>query len=50
MADTLKEFLVKLGFKIDEEGQKKFKEGVAAATKEVTELGLKAVGAATAVA
>ena len=50
MADILKEFLVKLGFKIDEEGQKKFKEGVAAATKEVTELGLKAVGASTAVA
>ena len=44
--DTIKEFLVKLGFKIDEAGQKKFIEGVASATKAVTELGLKTVGVA----
>lgn len=47
--DIIKEFLVKLGFKIDEDGVKKFQAGVASVTKEVTGLGLKAAGAATAV-
>ena len=49
MADVIKEFLVKLGFKLDEDGVKKFQAGIASATKEVTGLGLKAAGAATAV-
>lgn len=47
--DIIKEFLVKLGFQIDEDGVKKFQAGVASVTKEVTGLGLKAAGAATAV-
>lgn len=49
MADVIKEFLVKLGFKLDEDGVKKFQAGIASVTKEVTGLGLKAAGAATAV-
>jgi len=49
VTDVIKEFLVKLGFKLDEDGVKKFQAGIASATKEVTGLGLKAAGAATAV-
>ena len=40
MTDVIKEFLVKLGFKLDEDGVKKFQAGIASATKEVTGLGL----------
>lgn len=38
--DVLKEFLVKLGWKVDEAGHKKMKEGVQEATKLVNELGI----------
>lgn len=50
MADTIKEFLVKLGFKVDDQSYKKFTDGVSNATKEVTALGVRATGAAAAVA
>lgn len=49
MADVIREFLVSLGFKVDESGLRKFKEGVGSATKVSKELGVTAVEAAGAV-
>ncbi|NML34951.1 phage tail tape measure protein [Paraburkholderia antibiotica] len=37
--DTIKEFLVSLGFSVDQSGQKKFVDGVASASLKVVELG-----------
>lgn len=48
-AEVLKEFLVSLGWKIDEQGQKKFTDGVAAASLKVAELGVAIAATATAV-
>jgi hypothetical protein len=48
-ADVIKEFLVGLGFKIDESGQKRFIDSIGAATVTVTALGAATVAAATAV-
>jgi len=39
MAETIKDFLVSLGFKVDSGGLNKFKNGIATATKAVTTLG-----------
>ena len=47
--DTIREFLVGLGFKVDEAGQKRFAEGVEAATFKVIKLGLAAKAAAASV-
>lgn len=47
--DVLREFLVGLGFKIDDAGWKKFTGAVSQATKEVAELGGEAVATATSV-
>lgn len=38
--DTIREFLVGLGFKVDERGQKKFTDGILSATLKVAELGI----------
>ena len=48
-ADVIKEFLVVLGWKIDESGQRKFIDGVAAATLQVAKLGTAIEAAAAAV-
>jgi hypothetical protein len=48
-ADTIKEFLVRLGFSVDESGQKKFVDGVASASLKVAELGIAIAATATAV-
>jgi hypothetical protein len=48
-ADVIKEFLVGLGFKIDEKGQKRFVDTVASATVTVTALGVATAAAATTV-
>jgi len=45
-AETIKEFLVALGFKVDEKGLKKFKDGVEGATVAVTKLVATIAGAA----
>jgi len=45
----IKEFLVGLGFKIDEKGQKRFVDTIGAATVQAAELGAAATAAATAV-
>lgn len=50
MADTLQEFLVSLGFKVDEAGLKKFTGGVTSARRAAVDLGVQATGAAMAVA
>lgn len=47
MADTLQEYLIKLGFKIDEDGWKGFQSKVAQSGKNIAELG--AVSVATAI-
>ncbi|MEO0753952.1 MAG: lytic transglycosylase catalytic, partial [Pseudomonadota bacterium] len=47
--DTIREFLVKLGFKVDESGQKKFIDGVFGASLKVAELGVAVKTASTAV-
>jgi len=47
--DTIKEFLVALGFKVDENGLKKFETGIGKATKVAAALGTAALAAATAV-
>lgn len=47
--DTIKEFLVALGFKVDESGLKKFETGVGKATKVAATLGAAAIAAASAV-
>ncbi|MBV8159139.1 MAG: hypothetical protein JO278_15875 [Dyella sp.] len=47
--DTIREFLVSLGFKVDERGQKKFTDGVLAATLKVAELGIAVKTASAAV-
>jgi len=47
--DTIREFLVSLGFKVDERGQKKFTDGVLAATLKVAELGVAVKTASAAV-
>ena len=39
-SETIKEFLVKLGYKVDQAGNKKFNEGIAQATKSVEALGV----------
>lgn len=49
MPDTLKEFLVSLGFKVDDASWKRFQGGVARATSDVTTLGAEAVATATAI-
>src|SRR5690348_12032764 len=48
-ADVIKEFLVGLGYKVDEAGQRKFVDGVNNASKDVLKLGVAAIAAATAV-
>ena len=48
--DTIKEFLAKLGFKVDEAGLKKFNAGLATATKSVFALGSALEGLAISVA
>jgi hypothetical protein len=50
MADTIKEFLVSLGFKVDESSFRKFKDGVGMSSADVAKLGLAATGTAVAVA
>ena len=47
--DTIKEFMVKLGFQIDGSGQKKFVDGVMAASLKVAELGVAVKTASAAV-
>lgn len=47
--DTIKEFLVKLGFSVDQSGQKKFVDGVIGATLKVAELGIAVKTASAAV-
>jgi hypothetical protein len=47
--DTIKEFLVKLGFNVDQSGQKKFIDGVIGATLKVAELGVAVKTASAAV-
>ena len=49
-AETIKEFLVSLGYKVDGSTEKKFKESIRSATKAVAEIGLGLAAAATAVA
>lgn len=49
MSDMLKEFLVSLGFHVDETSFKKFNDGIASATKTTVELGVASIGTATAV-
>ncbi|CAB3952688.1 hypothetical protein [Achromobacter piechaudii] len=48
-ADVIKEFLVGLGFKIDEKGQKRFVDTIGAATAQAVALGAATTAAATAV-
>ncbi|ARP90326.1 hypothetical protein CAL14_08525 [Bordetella genomosp. 9] len=48
-AELIKEFLVGLGFKIDEKGQKRFVDTIGAATVQAAALGAAATAAATAV-
>lgn len=48
-ADTIREFLVGLGFKVDEAGQKKFFDGVQTATLQVIKLGMAVKTASAAV-
>lgn len=48
-ADTIREFLVGLGFKVDETGQKKFLDGVQSATIQVFKLGMAVKTASAAV-
>lgn len=48
-ADTIREFLVGLGFKVDEAGQKKFLDGVQSATIQVFKLGMAVKTASAAV-
>ena len=50
MADVIKEFLVSLGFEVDETSFRKFKDGVGISSKDVKHLGLAATGTAVAVA
>jgi|WetSurMetagenome_2_1015567.scaffolds.fasta_scaffold00191_12 hypothetical protein len=50
MADTIKEFLISLGFKVDETSFRKFKDGVGVSSADVAKLGLAATGTAVAVA
>lgn len=47
--DTIREFLVRLGFSVDESGQKKFVDGVASASLKVAELGVAITATAGAV-
>ncbi|XLV70990.1 hypothetical protein ACKZDW_02515 (plasmid) [Ralstonia syzygii subsp. celebesensis] len=47
--DTIREFLVGLGFKVDESGQKRFADGVQAATIQVLKLGMAVKTASAAV-
>lgn len=49
MADTIKEFLVALGFKVDDAGLNKFETGIGRATKVATGLGTAIAGAAVAI-
>lgn len=49
MAKTLREYLIALGFKVDEQSYKKFNEHILGTSKNVMKLGSEAVGAATAV-
>jgi hypothetical protein len=49
MSQTLREYLIGLGFKLDEQSYKKFNEGILKSAKNVSELGTGAVGAATAI-
>lgn len=50
MSDSLQEYLIALGFKVDDESYKKFKSAVATGTKEVASLGVVATSTATAIA
>ena len=50
MSDVIKEFLVSLGFKVDEASFRKFKDGVSVSAADVGKLGLAATGTAVAVA
>lgn len=50
MADKLREYLIALGFNVDEKSYKKFKKAVATTSKEVAGLGSIAVSTATAIA
>lgn len=50
MSDTLKEYLIALGFKVDDASYKKWKASVANSTKEVAGLGAVTVSTATAIA
>lgn len=49
MADTIKEFLVALGFKIDQDGANKFQGAIAGATTKAVALGAASIAAASAV-
>jgi hypothetical protein len=50
MSDTLKEYLIALGFKVDDASYKKWKGAIATGTKEVAGLGAVTVSTATAIA
>ncbi|HET6804874.1 MAG TPA: hypothetical protein VFH59_05455, partial [Frateuria sp.] len=47
---VIREFLVRLGYKVDSTGERKFIDGVKHVTEETQKLGLAAAAAATAVA
>lgn len=49
MADTVKEFLIGLGFKVDDASYKKYVASVAAATERATQLGAAVITTATAI-
>jgi hypothetical protein len=49
-SDVIKEFLIRLGYKVDSTGERKFIDGVKNVTQEAQKLGLAAAAAATAVA
>lgn len=50
MADKMREYLIALGFKVDPASYKKFKQAIAASSKDVAELGTVAASTATAIA
>src|SRR5258708_5475011 len=50
MSDVLKEYLIRLGFKVDDASYKKFNKAVATSAKEVAGLGSVTVATATAIA
>jgi hypothetical protein len=46
---VLRDYLIALGFKVDDQSYKRFNEGILRSAKNVSELGAEAVGAATAI-